>query len=311
MIISGVEILPGEHKQVSLGIARLPTRTAIDLPVFVFRSKESGPTLLVTAGVHGDEINGIETLRRMLKSGSLIPNKGTIIVIPLLNVFGFINFARGVPDGKDINRSFPGNPKGSMAARIAFHVTNILHLVDYGLDLHTGGAQRSNYPQIRYTEGDEMSKKLAEIFAAPFIISKEAIPKSFRKEGQKRNTPIITYEGGESSRMDELAIKHAEDGVKRVMHYLGMIDKAPEVIQKPIELTESRWIRGKISGLFRSAVSLGDPVVKNQIIGAISDPYGEIEVNVRASSAGSILGLNYFPIINQGDALFHIGKHKK
>ena len=167
--INGIHVAPGQNKLLQIEIARLPTGTLIDIPVHVFNSKNPGPTLLLQAGLHGDEINGVETLRRMLENNDFKLKKGAVIVVPILNIFGFIHFSRDVPDGKDVNRSFPGRKTGSLASRIAYHYTSeILPQIDFGIDLHTGGAQRHNFPQMRYTNGDELSKKLAISFNAPF-----------------------------------------------------------------------------------------------------------------------------------------------
>ena len=181
IVIGGQTVVPGEEKLLSISIDRLPTGTLIDIPVYVFNAKKPGPTILVQAGLHGDEINGIEIVRRMIAEKRFKINKGAVIAVPILNIFGFIHFSRDVPDGKDVNRSFPGTKTGSMASRIAYHyVTEIMHQIDYGIDLHTGGGQRHNFPQIRYTGEDVMSCKLAEVFNAPISFSSKLIRGSFR-----------------------------------------------------------------------------------------------------------------------------------
>jgi len=205
--INGDSVAPGEDKLLRIEIARLPTGTLIDIPIHIFNAKKAGPTVLVQAGLHGDEINGVETLRRMLANADFSISKGAVIVVPILNVFGFIHFSRDVPDGKDVNRSFPGRKSGSLASRIAYHYTQeILPQIDFGLDLHTGGGPRHNFPQMRYTEGDEMSLKLATLFNAPFSFASNLISGSFRKVAHKLGKPIAVYEAGESMRFDEGAI---------------------------------------------------------------------------------------------------------
>ena len=200
--INGATVAPGKNKLLRIEIARLPTGTLIDIPVHIFNAKKAGPTLLIQAGLHGDEINGVETLRRMLENKDFAINKGAVIVVPILNVFGFIHFSRDVPDGKDVNRSFPGRKTGSLASRIAYHYTQaILPQIDFGLDLHTGGGQRNNYPQMRYTEQDAMSLKLATMFNAPFMFASNLIAGSFRKAALKMGKPIAVYEAGESMSM--------------------------------------------------------------------------------------------------------------
>ena len=309
--LRGETIGLGESKLIKFAIDRLPTGTLIEIPVYVFNGLEKGPTLLLQGGLHGDETNSIEIIRRMLENKYFKIKRGCVIVVPVLSVFGFLHFSRDV-HGKDVNRSFPGTRGGSLASRIAyFHMREIVENVDFGIDFHTGGAQRSNYPQIRYTEESATSKQLAEIFNAPFYFPSKLIQKSFRKEAHKNNIPIIVYEGGEALRFDELAIEEGIKGTLRVLKHFKMIAKNPLKDikkRKPIYLTKRRWIRAKIAGLFNSFVHNGDKVKKGQIIGDITDTYGETSVKVKATVSGYIIAINYFPIINRGEAIFHIGE---
>lgn len=301
-------VAPGESKIINYDIARLPSGMMINMPVFVYRSKVEGPVLLLSGGLHGDEVNGIEIIRRMTSEGMF--NKliaGSIIAIPVLNVFGFLNYSREVPDGKDVNRSFPGDSNGSLASRVAWHLTkNILPLIDYGVDFHTGGAQRTNYPQMRYSLVDKNSELIAKAFAAPFTLNSGLIPKSIRHQGSKMGKPIIVFEGGESMRFDELSISEAIDGTKRLLCYLGMINEKYEE-RKGILLMDSSWIRANRAGLFKPFVDCGDPVQKNQPVGVINDPFGQYEIKVLSKYSGHIIGMNNNPVVHQGDALFHVG----
>jgi len=300
----------GESKLIKFAIDRLPTGTLIEIPVYVFNGKEKGPTVLLQGGLHGDETNSIEIIRRMLENNYFKIKRGCVIVVPVLSVFGFLHFSRDV-HGKDVNRSFPGSKTGSLASRIAyFHMKEIVNNVDFGIDFHTGGGQRSNYPQIRYTEESLESKQLAEIFNAPFYFPSKLIQKSFRKEAYKNNIPIIVYEGGEALRFDEDAISEGIKGTLRVLKRFRMIVKNPlkdEKKRKSIYLSKRRWIRAKIAGLFNSFVHNGDKVSKGQILGDITDTYGETSVKIKAPISGYIIAINYFPIINRGEAIFHIG----
>lgn len=308
-IIKDHNILPGEKKVIDYQIARLPSGTMIDMPIFVHRSISKGPALLLLGGLHGDEVNGIEIVRRMIAQGffdNII--SGTIVAIPVLNVFGFLNYSRDLPDGKDVNRSFPGDANGSLASRVANHLTKyILPVIDYGIDFHTGGASRTNYPQIRYALEDKNSELLAKAFAAPITLNSNLIPKSLRHHASKMGKPIIVYEGGESMRFDEYAIQQAIEGTKRVMSYLGMINE-PYEEKESILLKSSSWIRSQRSGLFKFFVSSGESVRKNQLLGVINDPYGQYEVEVFSKTDGFVIGHNNSPVVHQGDALFHIGK---
>lgn len=312
--LRGVKIGLGESRMVKFTIDRLPTGTDIEIPVYVFNGQELGPTILLQGGLHGDETNSIEIIRRMLENKYFKIKRGCVIVVPLLSVFGFLQFSREV-HGKDINRSFPGSRTGSLASRIAYvHMREIVGNVDFGIDFHTGGDQRSNFPQIRYTQELLESKYLAEIFKAPFYFSSKLINKSFRKEAFKHNIPIIVYEGGESLRFDEKAISEGIKGTLRVLKHFKMIVKNPlkELKEtRSIQLQKQRWVRAKIAGLFNAFVHNGAKVKKGQIIGDITDTYGESCVKIKATMSGYIIAINFFPIINRGDAIFHIGGLKK
>ena len=298
----------GKHVLTRLKISRLPSRTIIDIPVHVFRGPEDGPVLLLMAGMHGDEVNGIETVRRMLRGKMLQPQRGTIIAIPVLNIYGFLNFSREVPDGKDVNRSFPGNERGSLASRVAHKfVHEILPWVDYGIDFHTGGASRANYPQVRCLLNNPDAEKMAYAFGAPYIINSNYRPNSLRKEAAKHGKSIIVYESGEALRFDEEGIIQGINGTLRVLQSLNMQKSEVQPAKPPVVCHKTSWVRAKVAGLFHSQISLGEYLQKSQIIGNIADPYGRMSVRIRAPRAGYVIGLNRMPVVNQGDALLHIG----
>lgn len=308
-ILNKKKIELGQNENVQLHVARLPSGTVINLRIHVFRSKNPGPTLLIMGGVHGDEINGIETVRRMVED-RMFHNlkKGSVIAIPLLNVYGFINFSRDASDGKDVNRSFPGSSKGSLASRVASALTrNVLPLVDVGLDFHTGGSARYNFPQIRFSNKHPESFELAKAFAAPYIVGKPAIDKSLRKVMIGQNKPHLVFEGGESLRYDGFSIVNGIAGTQRLMKHLGMIKKAPEAKRKIIVFEKSSWVRANRSGLFRWTQQSGAKVSKGESLGFINDPYGDSKNTVLAHKDGFIIGHNNAPVVSAGDALFHIG----
>lgn len=309
--INGEKIARGEDRQLFLSIARLPTHTNIDLPVRVIRAEKPGPVLLLTGGLHGDEINGIEIVRKMLVKGYLKPDKGTVIAIPLMNVYGFIQNVRGVPDGKDINRSFPGSKNGSLAKLVAYKIMNeIIPGIDYGIDFHTGGAHRANFPQIRCVFSIEKNMELAKAFAPPVILHSALIDKSFRKAAHRKKKHVLVYETGESLRFDEAGIQLAIDGTLRVMKYLGMRETAPEA--KDVEVYEkSAWVRASYAGLYHSKIKLGDYIKKRQLLGVITDPYGEELYKVNSRYSGRVIGLNYTPVVHKGDAILHLALNKE
>ncbi len=311
IIIGGETVAPGEDQLLKISIDRLPTGTLIDIPVYVFNAKRPGPTLLVQAGLHGDEINGIEIVRRMLQEKRFQVNKGALIAVPILNIFGFIHFSRDVPDGKDVNRSFPGTRSGSMASRIAYHyVSEIMHQVDYGIDLHTGGGQRHNFPQIRYTEEDIESKKLAEVFNAPFSFSSRLIKGSFRNAAFKMRKPTIVFEAGESMRFDDYAILEGMQGVLNVMKHLGMIASVePMYLERfnTIHLSQRKWLRAPTAGMFIPKVTNGSEIRKGQQMGLIADTYAKRSKTIKAPFDGHVFCINHQAVVNQGEALFHVG----
>jgi len=310
MEINGHEILLGEHKKIKIRVGKLPSGTHINIFAHVYRAKKKGKTLLILGGIHGDEINGIEIVRSSIEKEYYEDLKsGTVIIIPLLNVYGFINFSREVPDGKDVNRSFPGVNTGSLASRVARKLTKfILPHVDYGIDFHTGGDSRYNYPQIRYSRGYDESKKLAEIFNAPFTIEKSLIKRSLRKVANDMGIPIIVYEGGESKRLDKFAIKQGLKGIKNVLQHFDMIE-VDEAIpkEKSIEINKTTWIRARESGIFKHLVASGEKVEEKELIGVIKDVLGEQTKSIISTKNAYILGHNNAPIVNMGDALFNLG----
>ncbi|MDC6366406.1 MULTISPECIES: succinylglutamate desuccinylase/aspartoacylase family protein [Flavobacteriaceae] len=308
--INGDEIKPGEQKLAHINIARLPTGTLIDIPIHVFNGKKAGPTVLVQAGLHGDEINGVETLRRMLQDKTFNITKGAVIVVPILNIFGFIHFSRDVPDGKDVNRSFPGRKTGSLASRIAHTYTSlVLPQVDFGIDLHTGGGQRHNHPQVRYTADDIKSKELAEAFGAPLYFPSRLIAGSFRKTAFKMGIPTIVYEAGESMRFNEKAIEKGITGIHNVLSVLGMMPKGKSTkSKKSIHLEYARWVRAPKAGMFVPQIANGATVTKGQIIGLIADTYAKKNKKIRAPFDGYVFCINHQAVVNQGDALFHLGR---
>lgn len=308
LVIAGQPVRPGEFKEININIARLPSRTQIDTPIYVYRAPEDGPTLALTAGMHGDEINGMEIVRRMLDAGHNKVLRGTTVCMPIINVYGFLNYSRDVPDGKDVNRSFPGNRSGSLASRVAWHLTHdIIPFIDAGVDFHTGGAMRTNYPQVRCVMQDRRNVELANAFQAPFTMDAPFRPHSLRQTAAKQGKNIIVYEGGESLRMDASAIEEGINGTLRLMKFLRMIDWAPEPKVESRIVWNTSWIRARTAGIFHPQIQTGELVQKGQLVGNITDPFGEFREQVKAPSTSYIIGLNNNPVVNAGDALMHMG----
>ena len=310
IIIGGATVYPGEYALADINVGRLPSDTRIDIKAHIFRSKNPGPCILVLGGVHGDEINGIEIVRKAIEE-DLFSNldRGSIIAIPLLNVFGFINFSREVPDGKDVNRSFPGISSGSLASRVANTLTKkILPYIDFAMDFHTGGSSRFNYPQIRYNKADKKAEELAIIFGTKYIIQKPFIPKSFRKTAFDMKIPTIVFEGGESVRLDGHSIAVGLQGMKRIFAHLDMKHEVLFDSQvKSILIQKTAWLRAPYSGIFIWSKASGTFVRKGEPLGELKDAYGSKSITVSATRDGHIIGHSNASVVNQGDALFHIG----
>jgi predicted deacylase len=308
--INGEKVGIGEKKEILLNIARLPTYTPIELSVNVFRGKEDGPVLLLTGGLHGDEINGVEIIRRLIANETVIPENGTVIAIPLVNIYGFIQKQRDLPDGKDINRSFPGSKSGSLARLVANTLMeSILPCIDYGIDFHTGGDSRSNYPQIRCLFKSDKNKELASAFSAPVTLNSTLIDKSFRKAAHNKGKEILVFETGEAHRFDPFGIEEGIDGTLRLMKHLDMRGDAPEPNDTDI-YQKSTWVRARYAGLFQQKMELGDEVNKRQVLGHISDPFGREWFKVVSPQTGRIIALNNAPVVHKGDALLHITYNK-
>ncbi len=308
LVIAGQAIRPGEFKEINIKIARLPSRTQIDTPIYVYRAPEDGPVLALTAGMHGDEINGMEIVRRIIDSGHHKVLRGTTVCMPIINVYGFLNYSREVPDGKDVNRSFPGSKGGSLASRVAYHLTHdIIPFIDVGVDFHTGGAMRTNYPQVRCMMQEPKNVALAHAFHAPFTIDSPFRPHSLRQTAAKKDKSIIVFEGGESLRMDVRAIEEGIHGTLRLMKHLGMIHWAPEPKEENKIVWSSAWIRARTAGLFHPQINAGELIHKHQLVGEITDPFGEYKEEIKSTVTGYVVGLNNNPVVNAGDALMHVG----
>lgn len=312
MIILGESILPGESKTIDMEIAKLHNSAKLKIPIIVQRSKIDGPVVLFSAGIHGDEINGIEIVRQIITKKINKPKKGTIICIPIVNMFGFINQSRQFPDGRDLNRVFPGSKKGSLASQFAYHIlTEIMPHVDYAIDFHAGGAGRFNAPQIRLEQNNAELKILADIFNAPFTLFSKNIAGSFRNASQKSNVKMLLFEGGKSLDINNSVVNEGLEGVKRFLEYLDMLNAKHRAIkskENSIYIEKSTWIRANSSGLLHNAININAFVKKGAVLATITDPFGKFERKVKAPNDGYIINANHSPIVYQGDAIYHISK---
>ncbi len=312
LTINGVTFSPGTSTTVELPVGRLYTHAPMTMPVHVIRGKKSGPRLFVSAAIHGDEINGVEIIRRLLKLPVLKRLRGTVIAVPIVNVHGLINHSRYLPDRRDLNRSFPGTEKGSLAARLAYlFMQEIVSQSTHGIDLHTGALHRDNLPQIRANLDDEETDKLARAFDVPVIISSNLRDGSLREAAAEYGIPMLLYEAGEALRFDEVSIRAGVKGIVNVMRTLEMLPPSRSKSKKhvePVVARSSSWVRAPDSGILRAMVPLGSRVKKDTLLGMVADPFGESEASVIASFNGIVIGRTNLPLVNEGDALFHIAR---
>jgi predicted deacylase len=307
-VLGGVEVPPGVRRAIELPVGRPFTRADLVLPVEVVNGRRPGPRLFVCAAIHGDEINGVEIIRRLLRR-PLRELTGTLIAVPVVNVYGFISLTRYLPDRRDLNRSFPGTKKGSLAARLAhLFMEEIVARATHGIDLHTGAIHRCNLPQIRACLDQPETEQLARAFGAPVIIDANLRDGSLRQEVLERGVPMLLYEAGEALRFDEPSIRAGVAGVLAVMRALGMLSPARKAARRfePFVAHSTQWVRAPESGILRDRVRLGAAVTKGQPLGVVADPLGREEFEVRASRAGVVIGRTVLPLVNEGDALYHV-----
>jgi hypothetical protein len=308
IIINGLSVFPGQKAEHILSSYMLPTHTVIDIPIYIFRSENPGPRVYFQGGMHGDETNGIEIVRNLIRNHDILnPLCGTIILMPLVNVVAFLNSNRDLPDGRDLNRCFPGSRTGSLGSRIAWDITHtIIPQIDFGIDFHTGGAKINNFPQLRCSFDDTKGMEIAKLFNAPFVLNSPFRDKSLRREAAKQGKPLLVFEAGESMRFNKQAITEGVNGCLKLLNALGMI-KTEMPLEHTILLRDSKWVRTKSSGLFRTTKRYGSFIEKDSIIGTIADPLGKKEFPLYAPDDGFIIGINNQPVVNEGDALMHIG----
>ncbi|WP_290700449.1 succinylglutamate desuccinylase/aspartoacylase family protein [Amphritea sp.] len=308
LTIGGITIKPGETKQIEMPVAKLYTDTDICIPVHVMRSKKPGPTVFVSAAIHGDELNGIEIIRRLIQSKSLKISSGTLILVPMVNVYGVLNQSRYMPDRRDLNRSFPGSAQGSLAGRVADKfLAEIVRRCDYGIDLHTGAIHRSNLPQVRANLNDPETRSLAEAFGVPVLLNADLRDGSLRQAAVESDTRILLYEAGQALRFDEVSIRAGVRGILNVITHLGLVRrKSRRKAVTPYIANNSSWVRANSSGIVHNLKNLGDQVQKGTPLAEIGSPFGEILSTITANKSGIIIGKQNIPLVQEGDAMFHI-----
>lgn len=308
----GQTIEPGTRRHLSIPVVRLYTDTPIDLRMEVIHGKQQGPCLLVTAAIHGDELNGVEICRQLLGHRHLAKIQGTLIVIPVVNQLGFIHQIRYLPDRRDLNRCFPGSSKGSLGGRLAEMMTSqLLPKVDFAIDLHTGAIHRTNLPQLRTDLSNGYCLAMARAFAAPVILNSALRDGSFRHAAHEQGIPTLVYEAGEALRLDPASIRLGLKGIFRVMRHLKMLpgrSKKPPLIS-PWECNQSLWLRSSSNGVVLLHTQPGQRVVKGTLLISIVNPFDASDtIRIDAPFDGVIIGLNQLPLANEGDALVHLAR---
>lgn len=309
---AGIQIQKGTNVTINLELPKL-YHSPMDLPIRVIRGKKNGPVIFISAAIHGDELNGIEIIRRFRKLNILKRLKGTIVLIPIVNIYGVMTLSRYMPDRRDLNRSFPGTKKGSLASRVAkVFFDEIVSKCDLGIDLHTAAIHKSNLPQVRTNLDNDFTYNLAKVFEAPIVLHSQLRDGSLRAEAQEKGIPVLLYEAGEALRFDETSIRIGVKGIVNILRELKML---PEVSKKkkyknPIITRSSQWIRSTESGIIRTIKALGDMVKENEIIAYVDEPLGDESFEIKATFDGVIIGKSEIPLIQEGDAIFHIAQLK-
>jgi len=310
--INGSKVNPGTRTTIDLPAGRLYTHTPMTMPVHVINGKHEGPRLFISAAIHGDEINGVEIIRRVLNLPALKRLRGTLIAVPIVNIHGLINHSRYLPDRRDLNRSFPGSEKGSLAARLAYlFMDQIVSQSTHGIDLHTGAIHRTNLPQIRANLDDAETERLARVFDVPVILSSNLRDGSLREAAAEHGIPMLLYEAGEALRFDEVSIRAGVKGIINVMRNLEMLSptrRKNKSHMEPVVARSSAWVRAADSGILRAMVPLGARVKKDTLLGVVADPFGTSEIQLTSPYSGIVIGKTNLPLVNEGEAVYHIAR---
>lgn len=306
--ILGEQVQPGEVKELFLRSSESFAGNGVDMPVVAIRGEREGPTLCLTAGVHGDELNGVEIVREVLDQIRPRGMSGTVLGVPIVNLHGFQTSSRYLPDRRDLNRHFPGHPKGSSASRIAHALfENVIRHCDALIDLHTGSFHRSNLPQIRADLRDERIVKLARAFGATVIVHHPGGKGTLRRAAHEAGIPAIIYEAGEPMRFQRQEIKRGVIGVRNVLVSMGIIRGGRVSLGEQRFYYETRWVRAERGGILVSDVRLGDSVREGDILATITDPIQKERTVVVSPYRGRVIGLSLAPVVMPGYAVFHIG----
>ena len=305
--IAGAAVAPGTSATLNVPVPRLYTHTEMTMPVQVVRGLRPGPNLLICAALHGDELNGVEIIRRVMESLSPDALNGAVVAVPVVNVFGFISQSRYLPDRRDLNRSFPGSRTGSLAARLAYlFMEQVVKHCTHVIDFHTASNDRTNLAQIRANLEDTETRRCAEAFAAPVFMNSTLRDGSLREACSVAGIPLLVFEGGEPKKFSEEAIVEGVDGTLRLMQALGQVTPARKKgKRRSLEVTNTTWVRARQSGILHLKVTAGDHITRRQRIGFICDTVGDNRTDIYAPFEGIVIGHAQNPLVHRGDAVVH------
>lgn len=309
--IAGRKITRGERVRVDLKVPSLFDSAEMSIPLEILRGKKDGPVLFICAAIHGDEVNGVEAIHQVLHSSLLKNLQGTLIAAPIVNIYGFNNKSRYLPDRRDLNRCFPGSSKGSLGARLAeIIMREVITQCSHVIDLHTAALHRTNLPQIRASFDGEKAQELqvlAESFGAPVMVKSNLRDGSFREAVRSQGIPILLFEGGEALRFEPRIIRTITKGLFNVMRKMGMLKGKGKTPLKGLYAQKTAWVRASKSGIFKMNKKLGDVIKKGDIIARITNPYGTMVEPVTSPYDGVVIGMNLVPLVMAGEALCNIG----
>jgi predicted deacylase len=307
--IGGVTINPGETREINLKVSEFFTATPALVPISVFRGREEGPTIVVTAAVHGDELNGVGIVRKLIYEMNHERLKGTLVCVPILNRFGFLTQSRYLPDRRDLNRFFPGKPDGVMAERICYIIFNeIIRKCNYGIDLHTAAADRTNTPHIRADMAHPEVERIARAFGEEVILDHRGVPGSLRRAAVEAGVPFILFEAGEPQKFERTLIQRGYEGVLNVLSELGMIEREIKKPQYQIVIKDTEWIRAELGGMLDMRTHPGEILYEGDEIAVITNPFGRELYTQNAPFTGLVLSVTTMPLVSPGIPLCNLAK---
>ena len=308
----GVPVPRGQVSDVFLPVSESYSGISLKIPLQIQRSEVDGPVIFVTAALHGDELNGTGAVRELLLDQTFKLTRGSLILVPILNLLAFDRHSRYMPDRRDLNRCFPGFPSGSLASRVADTIfTEIVARCDFGIDLHTASVRRTNYPNIRADMSDPVVANLARKFGAEVIVDFAGASGTLRREACDAGCPTIVLEGGEVWKVEPAIVETAVRGIKNVLRHYEMIDGEIEIPDTQMVVGKTQWVRAEHGGFLQFHVRPGQVVEHDQPLATNSDLLGRQNRVMLAPFDGVVIGMTTLPAVSPGQPVFHIGKMPK